>query len=225
MSKFRLFTIISMALLSSSILCFSTWVLLTFSLQSFFSWQLMVVHQIDQLVCVSGSSPVSLVSKFSTNSKSGGSTNGISSDSGAEKLTEPVRKNGIQAVQVENPSSILPQEPAKVEEQNVINAENKEDLTMIAKACNISRVQSSFRDTRHGVGTSRGNNAHEDCDQNEEDEDKQPKNSTGNNSSDWNYFQLNWKEFQFTGKNSSSLEQFNSELEIFPVKNPKSLAS
>lgn len=41
----------------------------------------------------------------------------------AEKLTEPVRKNGIQAVQVENPSSILPQEPAKVEEQNVINAE------------------------------------------------------------------------------------------------------
>lgn len=49
-----------------------------------------------------------------------------------------------------------------------------EELIAVGKICNISRVQSSIRDTRLGVGTSRRTNVPEDCDQDEEAEDKQP---------------------------------------------------
>nr|GMD06168.1 hypothetical protein Iba_chr06bCG13410 [Ipomoea batatas] len=49
---------------------------------------------------------------------------------------------------------------------------------MIAKVTNISRVQSSFRDTRSGVGISRGSAVADDCDQQEEDDDTEPKKDT-----------------------------------------------
>nr|GMC71115.1 hypothetical protein Iba_chr03aCG22020 [Ipomoea batatas] len=56
--------------------------------------------------------------------------------------------------------------------------QEREDLTMIAKLKNISRIQSSFRDFRPGVGTSQGNAVPKDCDQQEEDEDKKPEKDT-----------------------------------------------
>nr|GMD82145.1 hypothetical protein Iba_chr13fCG5240 [Ipomoea batatas] len=56
--------------------------------------------------------------------------------------------------------------------------QEREDLTMIAKLKNISRVQSSFRYFRPGVGTSQGNAVPKDCDQQEEDEDKKPEKDT-----------------------------------------------
>nr|GMD79516.1 hypothetical protein Iba_chr13dCG4660 [Ipomoea batatas] len=49
---------------------------------------------------------------------------------------------------------------------------DKEELTLIAKVCNISRVQSSLRDGRPGVGTSREQADPED----EDNEDKESEN-------------------------------------------------
>nr|GMC95803.1 glutamic acid-rich protein-like [Ipomoea batatas] len=53
-----------------------------------------------------------------------------------------------------------------------------EDMTMIAKVTNICRIQSSFRDIRPNVGTSRGNEVPEDCDRQEKDEDKESEKDT-----------------------------------------------
>nr|GMD60666.1 hypothetical protein Iba_chr12aCG13440 [Ipomoea batatas] len=102
-----------------------------------------------------------------------------------EEIVLPIREveeNEDQVVQAEDPSSTLPQQPANVEEmENVIEAEevgqfdskdkgrgideeitdpkeqDRVDKAMIEKAKAISRIQSSFRDVRHGVGTSRAN--------------------------------------------------------------------
>nr|GLL39730.1 hypothetical protein Itr_chr11CG15920 [Ipomoea trifida] len=56
--------------------------------------------------------------------------------------------------------------------------QERADLNMIARVTSISRIQSSFRDIRPGVGTSRENEVPEDCKQQKEDEDKEPEKET-----------------------------------------------
>nr|GME02918.1 hypothetical protein Iba_scaffold259CG0410 [Ipomoea batatas] len=70
----------------------------------------------------------------------------------------------------------------KGREMNIETSDPKEqeraDLNMIARVTSISRIQSSFRDIRPGVGTSRENEVPEDCEQQKEDEDKEPEKET-----------------------------------------------
>nr|GMD31327.1 hypothetical protein Iba_chr09aCG15420 [Ipomoea batatas] len=70
----------------------------------------------------------------------------------------------------------------KGREMNIETSDPKEqeraDLNMIARVTSISRIQSSFRDIRPGVGTSRENEVPEDCEQQKEDEDREPEKET-----------------------------------------------